>query len=68
LLVSFLGFSLFFSLSLLLFLDSLFLVSHCLSFEITSPFGNLWLLVDTDGISVVSKDFLELWVVEDLLS
>lgn len=59
----------FFSLlSLLLLSYPLLFISDGLSFEISSPFGNLWLFVDTNGISVRGKDFLELWVVEDLLS
>merc|ERR1719321_1063986 len=62
--LSFLGFSFLLSLSFLLVGDSLSLVSLGLSFEISSPLGNLWLFVDTNGISVWSEDFLELWVLE----
>jgi len=60
--------SFFFSNPLFLIINLLLFISYSLSFEISSPFDNLWLFVDTNGISVGWKDFLEFWVVEDLLS
>merc|ERR1711934_238877 len=66
--LSLLGFLFLLSLSFLLVGDFLFLISLGLSFEISSPLGNLWLFVDTNGISVWSEDFLELWVIENISS